>query len=103
MTSCISSFLVNSLSISDFLLFRSHFFGVDKSCPAFAWVDDCLVAHVWLVNSIVGVCPINLPEDMLAHLVESDFVSALLLTNHCCKLFVHSNISVHKLSSEVIL
>ena len=40
---------------------------------------------------------------MLAHLIEGDFITTLLLANHCCKLFVHCDISVHKLSSEVIL
>ena len=40
---------------------------------------------------------------MLAHLIEGDFITTLLLTNHCCKLFIHGDISVHKLSSEVIL
>ena len=40
---------------------------------------------------------------MLAHLVESDLISALLLSDHGLQLLVHLDVSEHQLSTEIIL
>ena len=40
---------------------------------------------------------------MLAHLVESDLISALLLSDHGLELFIHLDVSEHQLSTEIIL
>ena len=102
-TSCIPGFIINSLSIWDFLLFCSHFFGINKGCSALAWVHDCLVVHVWLVYPIVSFCAINLSKDVLTHLVEGYLITTFLLPDHGLKLLIHGDISVHELSTEIIL
>ena len=81
----------------------SHFLGVNKSCSTLAWVHNCLVVHVWLVYSIVSFCTINLSKDVLTHLVEGDLIPAFLLSYHGSEFFIHGDISVHELSTEIIL
>ena len=91
----ISSFVINPLGIGQFLFLWTKLLCINKCSSTLARVYNSLIVHVGLINPVIGVSAIDLPEDMLAHLIEGHFVAAFLLSHHGLELVVHLNVSKH--------